>query len=339
MLFEPLELKNMTLRNRVVAAPVASSSSLEDGTPSDKSMEIYRRIAASSVGMAIIEHHAVQLSGCIRTTQFRADNDKAAKEHSKISSVLKDAGIVALVQINHGGAKIADPAVFDNPEYRVVSPSGILLGDCWKSLKQRPYVLTSSEIRQLADDYVSAAVRMVKIGGYDGVQIHACHGYMLGQFLSPLTNKRTDAYGGSDAKRARLLYEITDGIRQSLPDAIVSVRLGAADYIPGEQPKGLSLDETIPVSRELVNLGADMIGISGNICGYGLDRKDDAYFAPYAARIREAIGGAVPVECTGGIRNAKSAEKMLKDKQCDLVGVARLLMKDPDFLNKWKAEL
>jgi len=339
MLFEPTELKNLILRNRITAAPIASSSSEPDGTPSGKSMEIYRKIAGSSVGLAIVEHHAVQLSGCVRTTQFRADSDNAAKEHARISSLLKDSGIVALAQINHGGAKIADTAVFDIPDYRAVSPSGILLGDCWKSLKQRPYVLTAQEIRQLSDDYVAAAVRMVKIGGYDGVQIHACHGYMLGQFLSPLTNKRTDSYGGSDSKRARLLYEVTDGIRQSMPEAIVSVRLGAADYIPGDQRKGLSLDETMPVARELVNLGVDMIGISGNICGYGLDRTDDAYFAPYAARIREAIGAAIPVECAGGIKNAYTAEKLLKDKVCDLVGVGRLRLKDPDFVHKWEGEL
>ncbi len=339
MLFDPLELKKFLLRNRVVSAPVASSSSLPDGTPSDRSLEIYRRMGASGVGLAIVEHHAVQLNGRIRTTQFLADNDETAKAHSKISGILKNAGIAALAQINHGGAKIADAAVFDTPEYRAVSPSGVMLGDCWKSIKQRPYVLTAEEIKHLIEDYVNAAVRMVKFGGYDGVQIHASHGYMLGQFLSPLTNKRSDAYGGSDAKRARLLYEVTDGVRHSLPDAIVSVRLGAADYLPGDPAKGLSLDETIPVARELANLGIDMIGITGNICGYGLDRTDEAYFAPYAARIREALGGAVPVECTGGIRNARIAEKMLKEKTCDLVGVARLMLKDPDFLHKWKDEL
>lgn len=339
MLFEPIEIKNHLLPNRVVSAPLASSSSLPEGTPSDKSLEIYRRLSGSGVGLFIVEHHAVQLNGCTRPTQFRADNDEAAKAHANIACTLKDSGATVLAQINHAGAKIADPAVFDMPEYRAVSPSGIPLGDSWVSTKQVPYVLSAQEIKQLIADYVSAAVRMVRLGGYDGVQVHASHGYMLGQFLSPLTNKRSDAYGGSDAKRARLLYEITDGVRQSLPDAVLSVRLGAADYLPGEAPKGLSLDETVPVARELVNLGVDMIGITGNLCGYGLDRKDDAYFAPYAACIREAIGRSVPVECTGGVRSARIAEKMLEDKSCDLVGVGRLILKDPDFLHKWKDEL
>ncbi|MCE5202109.1 MAG: NADH:flavin oxidoreductase [Synergistaceae bacterium] len=339
MLFEPFELKDKVLRNRVVSAPLASSSSLPDGTPSEKSIEVYKRFAASGTGLVVVEHHAVHFCGRTRPTQFLADNDETAKAHAKISGILKDSGAVAIVQINHCGANVAEAAVFDDPEYRAFSPSGVPIGRCWNSIKQKPYVLQVYEIKQLIEVYVNAAVRMVKLGGYDGVQIHASHGYLLGQFLSPLTNKRDDEYGGSDAKRARFLYEVADGVRQSLPEAIVSVRLGAADYLPGEPSKGLSLDETVPVARELAGLGMDMIGISGNICGYGLDRTDDAYFAPYAARIRDAIGGSVPVECTGGIRTAYVAEKLLKEKVCDLVGVGRLMLKDPEFLSKWREDL
>lgn len=339
MLFEPFELKGKTLRNRVVAPPLASSSSLMEGGPSGKSIEIYHKFASAGLGMVILEHHAVSWNGRIRPAQFLCHTDEAAKEHAKIAQMIKNYGSVALVQINHGGSNIADPAVFDMPEYRNVSPSGITVGGRWNGLKQKSYELTESEIKGIVEDFASAAVRMVKIAGYDGVQIHASHGYLLGQFLSPLTNKRTDSYGGTDSKRARLLYEITDAVRQSLPDSIVEVRLGAADFIPGDQRKGLSLDETVPVARELVNLGVDGIAVTGNLCGYGADRADEAYFAPYAARIREAVGAAVPVECTGGIRSARTANRLLRDKVCDLVGVGRLLLKDGGFLAKWKEEL
>ena len=174
------------------------------------------------------------------------------------------------------------------------------------------------------------------MAGYDGVMIHAAHGYLAGQFLSPLTNLRDDAYGGTGYRRARFLYEITDAVRRTLPDAVVSVRLGAADTLPDEKPHGLAVEDTVPVARELAALGVDLISVSGNLCGYGMDRTNGSYFAPYAAAIREAVGGKVPVECTGGIRGIKSAEKLLGDGCCDLIGVGRPLVADAGFLDKWR---
>jgi len=336
MIFEPIELKDRLLKNRVVSAPLASSSSNEDGSPSERSLEIYRRFASSGAGLFIVEHHAVTVSGRTRPAQFLADSDETAKKHSAISSILKSGNALCLAQINHAGAKIADPGVFDMEGYRPISPSGIPVGDQWEKSGRRPETMTRSEIRRTVEDFVSAAVRMVRVGGYDGVQIHASHGYLIGQFLSPLTNRRDDEYGGTDRNRARLLYEITDAVRQSLKDVPISVRLGAADFIPGDKPLGLSLDETVPVARELVSLGVDMIGISGNLCGYGLDRTDSAYFAPYAERIKASVGTSVLVECTGGIRDAVTADRMLRDGVCDLVGVGRLMLRDQGFLAGWK---
>jgi 2,4-dienoyl-CoA reductase-like NADH-dependent reductase (Old Yellow Enzyme family) len=179
---------------------------------------------------------------------------------------------------------------------------------------------------------------MVQIAGYDGVQIHCAHGYLLGQFLSPLTNLRTDEYGGSDKKRARILYEITDAIRQTLPNVVLSVRLGMADAFPDEPRKGLSLDETVPATKELANLGLDLLCLSGNHCGYGINRTDDAYFAPYAARFKEALGTRLPVVCTGGIQNAKTAESLLQKGVCDFTGVGRLMLRNPNFMGEWRKE-
>ena len=285
------------------------------------------------------QNHAVQECGRVRPQQFMADSDEAAGLNAEMARAAKASGAAAIVQINHGGAQIADAAVFDDSEFRAVSPSGVPVGKLWSSIDKRPYTLSVREIKQLVEDFAEAAVRMVKISGYDGVQIHACHGYLLGQFLSPLTNLRDDEYGGSDAKRARLLFEITDAVRQSLPDAIVSVRLGAADYLPDEKRRGLSLDETVPAARELAALGADSIHVSGNLCGYGSAKDGGCYYAPYAARIRDAVGGECAVECTGGIRTARDAEKLLEDGVCDLVGVGRPLLKDGNYLGAWKDEL
>lgn len=339
MLFDQFELRGRVLRNRVVSAPLASKSAAPDGGPSDRSLEIYGRFSASGVGLLVAEHHSVCKNGSVRPQQFSAATDEAAERNAKMAAAIKNNGAVALAQINHGGANIADPALFDDREYRAVSPSGVPVGSCWQALRQKPEILSAAEIRQIIEDFAAAAVRMVKIAGYDGVQIHASHGYLLGQFLSPLTNRRGDEWGGSDAKRARLLYEVTDAVRQSLPEAIVSVRLGIADYLPGEPRKGLSLEETVPVAKELAALGADSIHVTGNLCGFGAARTDEAYFAPCAARIREAVAGTAAVECTGGVRRAAVAEKLLADGVCDLIGVGRLMLSDSDFLSKWKEEL
>ena len=339
MLFEPLELHGRVLANRIVTAPLASATATADGGPSEKSLEIYRRLGSCGAGLVVVEHHAVQECGRVRPQQFMAESGEAAELNAEMARAAKAAGASAIVQINHSGAQIADAGVFDDKEFRAVSPSGVPVGKLWSSIDKRPYSLSVREIKRLVEDFAEAAVRMVKISGYDGVQIHACHGYLLGQFLSPLTNLRDDEYGGSDAKRARLLFEITDAVRQSLPDAIVSVRLGAADYLPDEKRRGLSLDETVPVARELVALGADSIHVSGNLCGYGSAMDGGCYYAPYAARIRDAVGGACAVECTGGIRTARDAEKLLEDGVCDLVGVGRPLLKDGNYLGAWKDEL
>ena len=284
----------------------------------------------------IVEHHAVTVSGRTRPAQFLADDRRDRKETLRDLVDPKKQQRTLSCPDQPRRAKIADPGVFDMEGYRPISPSGIPVGDQWEKSGRRPETMTRSEIRRTVEDFVSAAVRMVRVGGYDGVQIHASHGYLIGQFLSPLTNRRDDEYGGTDRKRARLLYEITDAVRQSLKDVPISVRLGAADFIPGDKPLGLSLDETVPVARELVSLGVDMIGISGNLCGYGLDRTDSAYFAPYAERIKASVGTSVLVECTGGIRDAVTADRMLRDGVCDLVGVGRLMLRDQGFLAGWK---
>ena len=339
MIFEPIEIKGHRLANRITLAPLASSSSESDGGPSEKSLEIYRRFASSCAAMAVVEHHAVQLNGLIRPTQFRSDSDEVAAKHAPVAKILKDAGMTALVQINHGGANIADPSVLDIEDYKNLSPSGVPVGQCWNNEKRKPNILTKSEIGRIVESFVEAAVRMVKTAGYDGIQIHACHGYLLGQFLSPLTNRRDDSYGGSDSKRARLLFEIVDAVRSTLPDTILAVRLGAADYLPGEPMRGLSLDETVPAAKELASLGTDIIGISGNLCGFGINRTDEGYFAPYALRIKEAVGDSCLVECTGGIKTASAAVRLLENGCCDLIGVGRLVMKDAGFGEKWRSEL
>lgn len=334
-LFEPFEIRGIELRNRVAAAPMATMSFDNDGMPTERTIEIYRPFAESGVGMAVLEHHAVHPWGRNRFSQPRLYDDAHAEALKPLVDLFKKNNIPVLAQINFAGSMAADEGLLEKDDFEYVSPSGVKSPR--DALTATPRALEPGQIEEIVEAFVTAAQRAVRISGYDGVQIHAAHGYLLGQFLSPLTNKRDDAYGGSDKKRARLLLEITDAVRQELGDKMVSVRVGMADYMPGDPRRGLSVDETAPLARELASLGVDWIGLSGNHCGFGADRSgDDPYFAPFARVIHDALKGAVPCDCAGGVRSAKTANDLLQGGVCDIVSVRRPFRSEPDFLRKWQ---
>lgn len=338
-LFEPFEIRGVRLANRVVAAPLATRSFTRDAVPTDKTISIYRNYAASGTGIAVIEHHAVHPWGRNRAEQPRLYSDEHAAALKPIVGLFKESGIPVIAQINFAGSMTADASLLGEGDFEYLSPSGIKTPR--DSIERQPRALGQKELGEIVEAFAEAAIRAVTISGYDGVQIHAAHGYLLGQFMSPLTNHREDAYGGSEKKRARLLYEVTDAVRASLsakkPGALLSVRLGAADHMPDEPRRGLTVDETAPVARELAGLGVHWIGLSGNHCGFGEKRTDDfAYFAPYAAVVKDALRGAIPIDCAGGIRSAKTANELLNAGACDLIGIGRPFWSDPAFLEAWK---
>lgn len=334
MLREPFEMRGVLLANRLVAAPVATRSCDAKGAPTQRTLDIYRGLADCGAGMVVVEHHAVHPWGRNRVAQLRLDSDDAARSLQPLTQIFSQKGLPLLAQINFAGNNIAEEAILEQDDFRLLSASPVAKPGADKI--RRPQELTPGEIGMIIESFVEAAVRAVTISGYRGVQIHSSHGYLLGQFLSPLTNHREDAWGGSPKKRARLLLEIFDGVRSSLPsEAIVTVRLGVADYMPGDFLRGLSVDEALPVARELAAMGADGLFVSGNHCGFGADKEGDcAYFAPYARVIREGVRGALPVECTGGIRSGRTADELLRGGVCDLVGVGRPLMGNPNYLRE-----
>jgi len=335
---DPLEIRGIRLANRIVAAPVATRSFTREGIPSDRTMSIYRNYASSGAGMVVVEHHAVHPWGRNRAEQPRLYGDNHAEALKPLVGLFKASGTPVIAQINFAGSMTADETLLDEDDFEYVSPSGLKTPR--DAVTRTPRRLDRKETGMIAEAFVEAAHRAVEIAGYDGVMIHAAHGYLLGQFLSPLTNHREDAYGGSVMKRARLLFEITDAVRSSLasakPEALVSVRLGAADHMPEDPIRGLTADEAAQIARELAELGADWIAVSGNHCGFGDSRTEDyPYFAPYAALIRRALDGRAPLDCAGGVRSAKTANKMLSDGVCDLVGIGRLFLSAPAFLKEW----
>jgi 2,4-dienoyl-CoA reductase-like NADH-dependent reductase (Old Yellow Enzyme family) len=341
MLFEPISIKNLQLKNRLIAEPIVSNSGENDGSPTARSFEIYEGYAHSGAGLVVVEQHAVHPWGRNKLNQFRLYDDEKATALAPLTELFRRAGVPVVAQLNFSGAGASGRELLEEKDFRLVSPSG--LRNPRDLIETNSEILEAARIPEIAKAFASAARRAVNIAKYSGgVQIYACHGYLLGQFLSPLTNWRTDAYGGDIENRARFLFEIVEEVRAAVPDAAISVRLGAADRMPGQAEDGLTLRESCWVAKELVSLGIDWIGVSGNHCIYGIGENDDdtAYFAPYASAIRKTIesgsGRKIPVDCAGGIRSQTKAEELLRAKACDLVGIGRPLIKNKEFLHQMK---
>lgn len=333
-LLEPIELRAVRCENRFMLAPMATASASTEGLPTDKTLEVYAPLAASGVGLAIVEHHAVHRGGRARIAQLMADSDDCVEGLKSLPNLFRQAGVPVFAQISHAGSLIREKELLAEPGFIPSAPSE------WPHPavpQQIPRVLPEGEVRDLPALFAAGARRLVA-AGYDGVEIHACHGYLLGQFLSPLTNRRKDLYGGTTANRARLLFECFEAVRAELNhDVPVAVRLALSDTLPGEERNGLALEESVWIARELAALGVDLLDLSGNLCGY--DGPGEAWFAPFVRVVRDAVGRKVPVVCTGGIRDVVRAEELLRHDVCDLVGIGRPLMKDPRIVIGWTQEL
>lgn len=332
-ILEPLEIRGLRIEGRIAAAPVATASADHEGGPTARSIELYGRLAKSGVDLVVVEHHAVCRKGRARVAQFRLDSDSAAEANRPLAKIFRDEGCPAFVQINHAGSQIRDDALLAE-KYPISAPSEVKHPSC--PLPIRPRAMDAAEIASTVESFAAAA-RRAMAAGYPGVQVHACHGYLLGQFLSPLTNLRRDGYGGKIKDRARLLLEVVEAVRPVLGnEGILSVRLGLSDSLPKDPPEGLSLEEGLWVARELGRLGIDHLDISGNLCGY--DAPGEGYFGDWA-RAAKGAAGKVPVTCTGGIRKLETARALLEGGACDIVGIGRGLQKDPDLARKWKESL
>ena len=325
-LWAPLELRGLVLSNRVVVAPMASGSADEDGVPTEKGLEMYRKFAASGAGLVTLEHHAVRKDGYVRRGQYSLHAEELVEKHLPLGKIFQNAGVPGLVQINHAGSAVKDPELLR--DFTPFAPSAIPHPGNAEGMVPRE--MTREECEEMREAFVRAARRGIQ-AGYAGVEVHACHGFLLGQFLSPLTNIRKDEFGGDIAGRSRLLRDIVAALREELGEALLSVRLAVADEL-SEKPRGLTFEDVLWTGKELASLGVDLISVSGNFCGFDAPRS--APWAPYAAAIQQRVGN-VPVLCTGNIRSFEEAESLLERGCCTLIGVGRPFVKNPNFLATW----
>lgn len=319
MVDKPINIGVYQLKNRIIVPPIVRQLADDDGNVSDKLIENYILHARSGASMLIVEASYIQKNGQILPRQLSIESDERIDGLSRLAKSIKQQGIPALIQIVHAGRMGCNA--------NLVAPSAIPFEN-----RTTPKALDAAEIDVLKDDFTKASQRAI-LAGFDGVEIHIAHGYILSQFLSPLANKRDDLYGGSLENRSRLSCEIIKSARSVIgKDKILSVRFGACDCSPG----GLKLSESIEISKIYANLGVDLlnisIGITPTLLGGSRTRKLMG-FVPLAREIKKNVN--VAVATVGKITTKEGAQTIIEDGKADLVCVCRSLLADP----KWPAKV
>jgi 2,4-dienoyl-CoA reductase-like NADH-dependent reductase (Old Yellow Enzyme family) len=335
-LFEPLTLRGTTIPNRAWVSPMCQYSSHE-GRPTDWHLVHLGALARGGAGLVMTEATAVTAEGRISPQDAGIWTDQQADDYRRITDFVHGQGATTGIQLAHAGRKASTRAPWlgrghvpvDEGGWQTVGASPIGYAD-WPA----PRELTAEELTELPGVWADAAQRAVA-AGFDVAELHAAHGYLLHQFLSPLTNRRTDAWGGDLTGRSRLLLEVVDAVRAVWPEGQpLFVRISATDWVPG----GLDLDETSEVAGLLAAHGVDLVDVSSG--GNSPDQQisgGPGYQVPFATRIKEACG--LPVAAVGEITEPQQAEKIVSDGEADALFLARELLRDPSWPQRAAYEL
>jgi 2,4-dienoyl-CoA reductase-like NADH-dependent reductase (Old Yellow Enzyme family) len=328
LLFAPLTLRGTTIPNRVWVSPMCQYSS-HDGRPTDWHLVHLGALARGGSGLVMTEATAVTPEGRISPQDAGIWNDEQADDYRRITDFIRTQGAVPGVQLAHAGRKASTRAPWLGRGYvpvaeggwQTVGASSLGYGE-WPA----PRELTTDELSAHPSAWAQAASRSLA-AGFDVAEIHAAHGYLLHQFLSPLSNRRTDSYGGDLAGRSRLLLEVVDAVREVWPDdKPLFVRISATDWVDG----GLTVEDTAEVAVLLADHGVDLVDVSSG--GNSPEQQiqiGPGYQVPFAARIREASG--LPVASVGLITEPQQAEKIVSDAEADAVFLARELLRNPSW--------
>jgi 2,4-dienoyl-CoA reductase-like NADH-dependent reductase (Old Yellow Enzyme family) len=330
ILFEPYAIGKLTLRNRFIKSSTAESMAGPDGEVTPAMLDFYEAISRGGAACIFLGHAFVHPLGKAHPRMTGLNDDRLIPWLRSLAEVIHRHDCYVFAQLNHGGSRVekgcADP-VGPSP---VINPSS---GLCARELR-------SDEIWEIVRAFGQASAR-VREAGLDGILIHGGHGYLVSLFNSPLTNKRTDEWGGDGQGRFRFLEEVYLSIRKKVGnDYPVAIKLGIKDDVED----GLSLEEGAEVAARLAKFGIDAIEISGGIptkaAGTSrsniLSREQEAYFLPYAKALRPRVG-RLPLSLVGGLRSPDLMEEIISEGWTDFVSLARPFICEPDLVTKVRA--
>lgn len=331
-LFQAIQFGSLNLENKIIIAPMCQYSATEQGELTYWHEQQWANYALSGAGLMIIEATAVQPEGRISYADLGLWNDlQRAQMKALIANVKQLSPMPIAIQLAHAGRKASTEKPWegggqlapDHPQgWKTVSASTLP----FHAQDAEPHALTISEIEKVIEDFAQAAIRAVN-AGFDLIEVHAAHGYLLHQFMSPLSNLRDDEYGGSFENRIRLTLQVVQAIQQVVPEGFpVGVRISASDWM--DDHKGWDIDSSIGLSKALEQLGAVYIHASSS----GLHEKQDIkiganYQVPFAKAIKQNVN--IPVIAVGLITEPEQAEKILVNGEADAIGLARAILYDP----------
>ncbi|MHA2307861.1 MAG: oxidoreductase [Candidatus Heimdallarchaeaceae archaeon] len=324
-LLEPFILNNIKIKNRIIMPAMDTNFSVEEGNVPDKLIEYYELRAKGGAGLIIVEAAYFDKIGAGTTTMLSIDSNKRIKKFNELVKVIKKHGAHCLIQIYHAGAQASSFMI----GLQAVAPSAVP----FEMSGETPKPLTIKQISNIVKEYGNACLRAKK-AGFDGVEIHAGHGYLLNQFFSLRTNKREDIYGSQSLEnRTRAAVEVIREVRKKCgKEFIIGVRLNGSDYIP----EGLEVDDVIQIAQLLEKEGVDLINITGGVFDsprfpvVPYMNYPRGCFSDNAQLIKEAVEHT-PVAVVGRINTPEIAEEILQKEKADLVSLGRALISDPYF--------
>lgn len=331
-LFEESTIKDLTLKNRFVRSATWEGVATDKGGCTQRLIDLMVRLARGGIGLIITGHTYIVPEGQAGPWQLGIHRDDLVPELAKLPQAVHEAGGKTILQLAHAGGR----AHVGLTRLEALGPSALT-----NEQGLRCRAMTLEQIQRTIEDFGQGAIR-AKDAGFDGVQIHAAHGYLLSQFLSPYFNKREDEYGGNITNRARIVVEVLRRIREGVGERFpVLIKMNSQDFVEG----GLSVEEMVEVAAMLQSEGIDAIELSGGAHHSGKYMplrvgslelpEDEVYYRYEASRYREKI--RVPLMLVGGIRSYQVAEKIIREGLTDYVSLARPFIREPELINRWKS--
>jgi len=328
--FEETAINGMVMSNRIIRSATWEGMCEQDGRPTEKLINCYRELAQGGIGLIITGYTFVLPEGKGLPGKMGIHTDAFAADYENLTSSVHHAGGAIAIQLVHAGGQTNSTSAGRQP----LAPSAVQVDQ----FSEMPAELTKDEISDTISAFAEGA-RRAKAWGFDGLQLHGAHGFLINQFLSPLTNRRTDEYGGSIENRSRFLLEVYRKVRDTVGARYpVFIKLNAADNLDG----GLEIDDAVFAAKKLTELGIDAIEVSAGTPASGeigparekiLKPEKEAYNLPLAQRIKEEVN--CPVMVVGGFRSYEVAERTIKDDGMDYIAMARPLIREPGLANRW----
>ena len=334
MLFTPGKIGTLELPNRLIRSATAERMADDDGRPTPKMHTMYEVLSRGGVGLIITGHMYVHPSGKAHQEMTGVYSDDLIPDLAGLADIVHQNGGVVAAQINHGGRQCYSGVVSEP-----IAPSAVAESQPDDTNPARE--MTADEIAMVIDAFAQAA-RRAKLAGFEGVQIHSAHGYLISQFNSPYLNRRADDWGGSLENRTRFLREVIRAVREQVgQDYSVFVKFGMMDGVEG----GLSLDEGAQIVSMMADMGLDGVEISGGMGGKLLtnvkkgirNEGDEGYFLPFARQAKKITH--LPIALVGGFRSKSVMEAALQNGMADFISVCRPLINDPGLPNKFREGL